>query len=212
MQLEAVTEAFIRERLESVVVRDDDYRRILEKLSHSMSQEELDAVAFWLELQDEWPDTDWEQPDPIKDALREIAELPFGKSPIPLFRGHMTNEKLEALYAFLKTAYKIESRFMEEHDGEAPSEFVRTIAISLFIEENKRQAPAIAPGRMAVPKCPKCGGEMYDNRGSKKNPKAPDFKCKDTDCLNDNGFVTGAWERDYDKDGKLKPRTKKDAA
>jgi len=27
--------------------------------------------------------------------------------------------------------------------------------------------------------CPKCGGEMYDNRGpNKKNPKGPDFKCK----------------------------------
>lgn len=27
--------------------------------------------------------------------------------------------------------------------------------------------------------CPKCGGEMWDNRGTKKNPKQPDFKCKD---------------------------------
>lgn len=27
--------------------------------------------------------------------------------------------------------------------------------------------------------CPKCGGEMWDNRANKKNPKQPDFKCKD---------------------------------
>lgn len=26
--------------------------------------------------------------------------------------------------------------------------------------------------------CPKCGGQMYDNRGTKKNAKQPDFKCK----------------------------------
>lgn len=26
--------------------------------------------------------------------------------------------------------------------------------------------------------CPKCGAEMWDNREGKKNPKAPDFKCK----------------------------------
>jgi hypothetical protein len=26
--------------------------------------------------------------------------------------------------------------------------------------------------------CPKCGGGMYDNRLTKKNPKQPDFKCK----------------------------------
>ena len=30
--------------------------------------------------------------------------------------------------------------------------------------------------------CPKCGGAMYDNRETKKNPKQPDFKCKDRDC------------------------------
>lgn len=212
MQLEAVTEAFIRERLESVVLRDDDYREVLRRLSHQMDQKELDALWFWLQLQNEWPDTEWELPDPLKEVIRESCELPFGKLPIPLFRGHMTNEKLEALYAFLKTAYKIESRFMEEHDGEAPSEFVRTIAISLFIEENKRQAPAIAPGRMPVPPCPKCGGPMFDNRSNKKTPRSPDFRCKDKECLDENNYVTGAWERDYDKDGKLKPRTKKDAA
>ena len=26
--------------------------------------------------------------------------------------------------------------------------------------------------------CPKCGGRMWDNRADKKNPKAPDFKCR----------------------------------
>src|SRR6516164_8675999 len=31
-------------------------------------------------------------------------------------------------------------------------------------------------------KCPVCGGEMWDNREGKRNPKAPDFKCKDKDC------------------------------
>jgi hypothetical protein len=30
--------------------------------------------------------------------------------------------------------------------------------------------------------CPKCGSEMWDNRLSKKNPAAPDFKCKDRAC------------------------------
>lgn len=32
------------------------------------------------------------------------------------------------------------------------------------------------------PSCPKCGGEMWDNRERKLNPKAPDFKCKDKNC------------------------------
>jgi hypothetical protein len=30
--------------------------------------------------------------------------------------------------------------------------------------------------------CPKCGGRMWDNRGKKTNPKAPDFKCKNKSC------------------------------
>jgi len=33
-----------------------------------------------------------------------------------------------------------------------------------------------------VPNCPKCGGGMWDNRASKRNPRAPDFKCKDKSC------------------------------
>lgn len=32
------------------------------------------------------------------------------------------------------------------------------------------------------PFCPKCGGDMWDNRKRKLNPKAPDYKCKDKDC------------------------------
>lgn len=33
-----------------------------------------------------------------------------------------------------------------------------------------------------VPDCPKCQGPMWDNRVGKRNPKAPDFKCKDKEC------------------------------
>jgi hypothetical protein len=32
------------------------------------------------------------------------------------------------------------------------------------------------------PNCPKCQGPMWDNRVGKRNPKAPDFKCKDREC------------------------------
>ncbi len=39
--------------------------------------------------------------------------------------------------------------------------------------------PAVASD---VPPCPKCGGRMWDNRLGKRNPKAPDFKCRDRNC------------------------------
>jgi len=48
--------------------------------------------------------------------------------------------------------------------------------------------------------CPKCGGEMWDNTTSKKNPKAPDYKCKDKNCVDEKGFVTGVWiDNEMDK-------------
>jgi hypothetical protein len=33
-----------------------------------------------------------------------------------------------------------------------------------------------------APACPKCTGRMWDNRASKRNPRAPDFKCRDRSC------------------------------
>lgn len=42
-----------------------------------------------------------------------------------------------------------------------------------------RPAPAAAAAPAGdTPACPKCGGGMFDNREGKRNPKAPDFKCK----------------------------------
>lgn len=46
-------------------------------------------------------------------------------------------------------------------------------------------APASAPaGPLASddPSCPKCGGRMWDNRAGKRNPKAPDYKCRNRSC------------------------------
>ena len=47
--------------------------------------------------------------------------------------------------------------------------------------------PAVVPaatGPLASdePSCPKCGGRMWDNRLTKRNPKAPDYKCRDRSC------------------------------
>jgi hypothetical protein len=43
------------------------------------------------------------------------------------------------------------------------------------------RAAAVVTDPEAV-SCPKCGGRMWDNRLSKRNPKAPDFKCRDRSC------------------------------
>jgi hypothetical protein len=45
-------------------------------------------------------------------------------------------------------------------------------------------APVAATGPHALDEqsCPKCGGRMWDNRLTKRNPKAPDYKCRDRSC------------------------------
>lgn len=30
--------------------------------------------------------------------------------------------------------------------------------------------------------CPKCGGRTWDNRATKRNPKMPDYKCRNRTC------------------------------
>lgn len=66
-----------------------------------------------------------------------------------------------------------------------------------------QSAPAVTPGG-DVPECPKCGGEMYDNRREnderqKKGQKLrPDFKCRDAACEKKGGLI---WRDDKPKKG-----------
>lgn len=48
-------------------------------------------------------------------------------------------------------------------------------------EQFKTEGGAPSPFKSSPP-CPKCGGKMWDNRKDKRNPKAPDFKCRDRSC------------------------------
>lgn len=48
------------------------------------------------------------------------------------------------------------------------------------------------PMVLGEPSCPKCGGRMWDNRLSKRNPKAPDYKCRNRSC---DGVVWPAGSR-----------------
>jgi hypothetical protein len=44
------------------------------------------------------------------------------------------------------------------------------------------QAPASMLTDMEIVSCPKCGGRMWDNRLTKRNPRAPDYKCQNRSC------------------------------
>ena len=51
-------------------------------------------------------------------------------------------------------------------------------------EADESDATTAATGPLASdePSCPKCGGRMWDNRLSKRNPKAPDYRCRSRSC------------------------------
>lgn len=42
--------------------------------------------------------------------------------------------------------------------------------------------PITGPRAVDEPSCPKCGGRVWDNRLTKRNPKAPDYKCRTRSC------------------------------
>lgn len=72
----------------------------------------------------------------------------------------------------------------EDDDAEgAVSRAPRTGVQSVASQTGHQAPPARQAARPAAsspaPACPKCGSDMWDNRGRKTNPKAPDFRCKD---------------------------------
>jgi hypothetical protein len=49
-------------------------------------------------------------------------------------------------------------------------------------DTNESAVPASILTDMDIASCPKCGGRMWDNRVTKRNPKAPDYKCQNRSC------------------------------
>lgn len=71
------------------------------------------------------------------------------------------------------TAEEIGERKGDRQTGNAPS--------------GTKAAPSTATSganssTTSAPVCPKCDGDMWDNRQGKRNPKAPDYKCRDRAC------------------------------
>ncbi len=56
---------------------------------------------------------------------------------------------------------------------------VERVTVERPVAAANSELAAILPD---IPACPKCGGKMWDNRLSKRNPKAPDYKCRDRSC------------------------------
>jgi hypothetical protein len=69
-----------------------------------------------------------------------------------------------------------------ENDRRSQGDAVpRAVTDSTNASASQQGAPASAPAADDLA-CPKCGGRMWDNRLTKRNPKAPDYKCRDRSC------------------------------
>ncbi len=49
-------------------------------------------------------------------------------------------------------------------------------------EPARSESAATDAASAESPGCPVCGGRMWDNRATRRNPRAPDFKCRDRSC------------------------------
>jgi hypothetical protein len=56
------------------------------------------------------------------------------------------------------------------------------VEVPVAAEVSAASVAEAGPHALDEQSCPKCGGRMWDNRLTKRNPKAPDFKCRDRSC------------------------------
>ena len=82
-----------------------------------------------------------------------------------------------AVYARRQARAEARERARLERNEEALPETTDDVHIETTVA-----GPAAGPLAMDEPSCPKCGGRMWDNRLSKRNPKAPDYKCRNRSC------------------------------
>jgi transposase len=72
-------------------------------------------------------------------------------------------------------------------EGASPGAVVN-VPVSVARVDQPATVPLSVESARGVPlatheeNCPKCGGRTWDNRLTKKNPKAPDYKCRDRSC------------------------------
>lgn len=128
----------------------------------------------------------WLRSNAAPGLKRAIVEMDLEVTAIETTENEMADEATKGLWDSLLTSAKMVDAF-EKETGRPMTEHDRTLAITLFLQRNGKSNGAAAPakkksgGQSADVECPQCGGPMWDNRESKRSPKAPDYKCKDKD-------------------------------
>src|SRR4029079_19262720 len=102
------------------------------------------------------------------------------------------------LYAYEQNWVQVDGDGKYARPLEDPAEaYARKLARSERVAKNENHATNATAGTddpvdeevaatgtraMDEPSCPKCGGRMCENRLAKRNPKAPDYKCRSRSC------------------------------
>lgn len=184
---------FVRERLDGIVPGEWDVT--LEKLPDGATSDGEERFAFKARLQvlnviREGVGTGKDYKQAATDALKRAAVLYGIGSELYAMKGNVVEIDSDSKYAkpledpavaYARRAGQpaapprqvARPPAMEERDPDPGQPFVTA-----------DEADEVTP-RSPVsddPPCPKCGGRMWDNRAGKRNPKAPDYKCRDRSC------------------------------
>jgi hypothetical protein len=169
----------VRERLDSVVPGEWDLT--LEMLPQIAGSDDSDsAVAFKARLQilgvireDVGTGRDYKQA--ATDAFKRAA-VRFGIGN-ELYSYEQNWVEVDGDGKYAKPVEDPARAYERRHGGSG--------AALSAVETDAGHAPVRAPNVVTdvdAVSCPKCGGRMWDNRLTKRNPKAPDYKCRDRNC------------------------------
>jgi hypothetical protein len=181
----------VRERLDSVVPGEWDL--MLEPLKELMDEsgktiDEDKRVTFKARLQilgvireDVGCGKDYKQAS--TDAFKRVA-VRFGIG-AELYDMEMNWVQMDGDGKYAKPLEDPAVAYARRHGGARPALMQGTAGTAGTAADAARagdERPAPAAPAADEPSCPKCGGRMWDNRLTKRNPKAPDYKCRDRAC------------------------------
>lgn len=124
------------------------------------------ATRLYVPQSDEWNKAVNDVFDLIVGLAEQYAAAPAAVAPVVEFRP-AANQQVQMVKAAFPGAVEVREASARPAASPAPP------------------TAAASPQAAAVDSCPKCGGNVWDNREKKAaggmNPKAPDFSCRDRD-------------------------------
>jgi hypothetical protein len=118
-------------------------------------------------------DSDSKYAKPVEDP-QTVYTRRYGTAPTP-------KQERQERAAAAKAEAKAE-RNGKAAKSAAGTERLADVAVANAAPEVSASGVPVALEPEVAPSCPKCGGKVWDNRATKRNPKAPDFKCRDRTC------------------------------